>query len=30
VKNVRNKPKEALKQEISDIFEELNYKMEIN
>jgi hypothetical protein len=30
VKNARNKPKEAMKQEISDIFEEANYKMEIN
>jgi hypothetical protein len=30
VKNVRNKPKEAVKEEIGDILEEVNYKMEIN
>jgi hypothetical protein len=30
VKHVRNLPKEAVKQEIGDIFEEVNYKMEIN
>jgi hypothetical protein len=29
VQNVKNKPEEAMKQEICDIFEELNYKMEI-